>query len=210
MEIALCCHEQIRLCDTCTYRRPRGSIIVAIPQHNIRRKWVEICGRLLSPENRDNFKNIIIYRQITGAWKKSWEDASIAMFRKEITADQAWDAIVSDNFPNLGTDPRGDVPLTDTWLWSDWERRNFYLGKVDREDQSLANKILYKHNEGIAIGPSHIVDYRRNPLLSQGDIAKIENVNEKIDPNFKRVWSGEWIVPTCDIGDIIQIDEPEG
>lgn len=71
MEVALLTSDRI----TVPYRKTRGSIVVAIPLEKIRAKWVEICGNLLAPTNRDNWMGVRRAIDISYAWQKSWATA---------------------------------------------------------------------------------------------------------------------------------------
>lgn len=203
MEVALWTSQRIEPQGESIYRKLRGSIVIAVTSDVIRRKWVEICGDLLRPAKRHDFTGVQQYGAITESWRTSWYNAWKDMESGRVSPGTAWQAIVNDGLPDLGNDPHNQVPLVDTWGWSDWERKHFYLGKLTTEDASIARKISYRHGGEVAHGNAYTIDYRNDLALSVAEIADVEDLNVKLDPDLYTAWPNCAVSPVCAVEDII-------
>lgn len=207
MEVALWTTERIDapgLGNTAPYRKMRGSIVVAIPLAQIRRKWVEICGNMLSPRLRADWLGVRGAEALVANWQESWATAWRGMNDKKKTPAQAWAEIAADHFPDLGNDPNGDVPLEDTWGWTTTERKLFCLGKIATEDGEIAKKIRYTRNTVETLGYANTIDYRTELGLTQQQIDNIEDPRRIVHPDLSTTWAANKVEPTCDPGDVIE------
>jgi len=126
--------------------RPVGSTIVCCSDSLIRRKWLEICCDLVSPTKRENFRNIPGWRYLCDAWTPQLREAWLAHDRPteqhklgRLLMDTAYPLTVWKDIiepigvlSDLPLAPDSDVKVHDTWLWSEYERRAYFI--VTNED----------------------------------------------------------------------------
>ncbi len=147
-EIALRTTEKIVKRDNHTSWRPQGSTIVCCSTGRIRRKWLEICCDLVSPKKRDKFKNIPGWTWLVDAWTRelhqTWlefdrpsKDYPLGWLLMDPAAPQSiWQALIEPIgvLGDLPYAPESDRKVHDTWLWSEHERKSFFIVVNDTED----------------------------------------------------------------------------
>lgn len=186
-----------------TYRKLRGAVVVGITSQKIRAKWVELVADLIRPERRGGAYDFgPMTTSLQKAWSSDWYDAFRSMERGDITPDQAW-AAMSGKLPELGKDPRGEVPITDTWLWGAGERKLFYLCKVDLEDEGVAQKIDYMRAGQPCNGYANTVDYANSLGMGAGDVLDIDNPNVVVQPKLNVTLAASKVVAVAAPGDVI-------
>ena len=185
MEIALRTSERKWTVKKITHFWPKGSLLIGIPAARIQRKWVEICGDLMSPAKRGMFTKVRNYGILTAAWQQKWYDTFWAMSRGEMTRQAAWAVIAASGIDgDLGNDTMGDVLLTSTWMWSEWEKKHFFITRLDSEDHSLLNQIDYTKTEKAFFGGQWYIDYVTDIGLSSGSIDDIDDVSVTVEPRY--------------------------
>lgn len=128
--------------------RPVGSTIVCCSDSLIRRKWLEICCDLVSPKKRDNFRNIPGWQRLCDAWTSQLREAWFHYDRSteehkigRLLMDKSYPQIVWGELiepigvlKDLPFAPDADVKVHDTWLWSEQERKRYFI--IVNEDAS--------------------------------------------------------------------------
>ena len=181
MEIALRTqpYEAIKAKYVC--RRPRGAVVTGCTTAKIVAKWVEIVGDLMAPYKREQFRRFPYYQQIVAIWRPAWRDSWLAVDRlpsgtNEVHKDfvkwlGAWKEITADGvlLEALPLDPRGDVHVTDTWVWGAMERKLFFVVGVASEDVHLLDNDEYEHEGTLYRGPRWRLDYEAELGLGAED-----------------------------------------
>ena len=210
MELALSIDERIVEKQKYTLYRPKGSVLVGMTNERIRRKWVEILGDLFAPYKREQYTKFPYYNQIVPMWNNAWKQAADEMFRRNITADEAWNIITQsgDIFGNLPLAPgASSTHVTDTWVWSQHERRIFYIVKADQAaaEASLAEgeiltevwfgkkeidsdgNLWNEHSQGKRFRvPAKMANYENNWNLPAISISRIHDLSHALDPDVDR------------------------
>ena len=177
------------------FRELNGSIVVCHTAKCIRQKWVEIVADLCRPERRGGAYPFKFAKSVQAVWKPEWLQTSIAMERGEISPADAW-ATMSKDLPDLGKDPRGEVPRSETWMWSARERKQFCICRLDCEDHTLAAHGYYVLDGKVHNGPLKRIDYRG--VWGVGDTQDIEDPEVIVHPKLKESFSAnqvESVVP---------------
>jgi hypothetical protein len=206
MEIALYIGEDgIEKKGDVTYRKLNGEVCVGMTSRYIRQKWVEVVADLIRPERRGGAYPFVFAKAVQAVWKPEWLQTSIAMEHGEISPEDAW-ATMSDDLPDLGKDPRGEVDRIDTWMWSRLERKQFYICRVDLEDDSIAHKVHYMRDAVLCKGRLNVVNYRTDLSLSLADLEDIENPDTIVHPKLLTgdMLAANKVVLVCDPGDIVE------
>lgn len=175
--------------------RPVGSVIEVIDSLRLRYKWIEIVCDLARPEKRKMYTAIPGYQYLCDHWSKELWDAWWQADRQNAFSDQDfangfWEENIDAQLIGLlGKDPRGEVNLTDTWLWSEYERKNWFI--VVNNDEEDATKVrAWKgrqetwDNEKLIIHPKTRIDYETNLSLSAESLSSINDKNIVVHPKF--------------------------
>ncbi len=206
MEICVDITERRERRDNFLYLRPKGGIVLGVTKERIRSKWVEIFGELLRPNKRHMYEGVPGFATIVSAWKPQWYNAWRDMANRVINADEAWNQIVRDGIiEDMPSDPRGDVPVTDTWLWSSHdgdrylcERKRFLILNLDHEDAELPRKARHMDNGNIILGPAHKIDYEIDLGISQVSLIEINDSNKLFHPRLNYTVSFSVLKPLFD------------
>ena len=196
MEIALRTqpYEAVKAKYTC--RKPRGAVVTGCTRAKIVAKWVEIVGDLLAPHKREQFRGFAYYNHIVSVWRPAWRDSWMAVDRlptgtNEIHKDfarwlGAWKEITADGtlLDALPRDPRGDVHVTDTWVWGSQERMLFFVVSVASEDVHLLDNDEYEHGGTLYCGPRWRLDYEADLGLSAEDRNAIDDPARVFHPRL--------------------------
>lgn len=202
MEICLDIMEYREQRNGYLYLQPKGGVVVGVTQKRIRAKWVEIFGELLRPKKKHLYEGIPGFDIITEAWKPQWYNSWRDMVDRKISADEAWAQITEDGIlDSVPTDPRGDVPLTDTWLWSSidgirsrCERKRFLILNLDYEDEELPTaKAEYEVAGKTIVGPTHQIDYEIDLSLSGDSLSNINDPNTLFHPRLNYVIASSFL-----------------
>jgi len=204
-ELALRTQEVINHKAKYTAWRPVGSVIISINQHQMRRKWLEIVCDLVSPKKRDNYKNISGWQYLCDHWtpqlREEWiqlqkpnkEYPHGALLQNIATAQSMWDQRVDAQLISLvGKEPIGVKDKTDTWLWSDDERKIYFITvNEDEEDLSKVqgwqgfNNITDSGN--LYIMPRTQIKYQTDiPELSAETLIDIADRDKILHPRFDK------------------------
>jgi len=173
--------------------RPVGSVIVAISQVQMRRKWCEIACDLMRPEKREMFRGVPGYDRLCQAWSKELWQAWFAADR-ELRLDpgapaEFWNrhivplGVVDD----LPLAPESDTRVSDTWLWSEKERRRYFVvvsAAGQEVEEWQAHEEVQHAKLGRVLQPSRMLDYLHVPWLSGESLAKIQDANQVCHPKF--------------------------
>ena len=181
--------------------RPVGSVIVSLPTHIIRRKWLEIVCDLVSPKKRDQFKGIVGWQHLCDHWTQAlwdeWRSKDVPteaypfgeLTAVEGTAQVMWDQRVDAQLITLvGKEPLGIKDRTDAWYWSDHERKTTFI--ISNEDATSDEVKAYGgsadmiKNGKIIITPNARIDYLSDIGLSQGTLDNIANKETLVHPKF--------------------------
>ena len=218
-EIALRTYE--RLVQKAKYLawRPIGSAMVCQSDHTIRRKWLEICCDLVSPTKRDNYRNIPGWQRLCEAWtpqlREAWleadrptEDWPLSQLLQDHTfSDRVWDNLIVPIGVerDLPLAPESDVPVHRTWLWSEGERKRYFIVvNTDADSPTVDNwnghdqcdgatgLVLPQLAEGqvrdpqikVVISPRKVVAYNTDLALSGAKLAKIADPTVVVHPDF--------------------------
>ncbi len=183
--------------------RPVGSVIVALSEHQKRRKWLEIVCDLVAPYKRETYKAIPGWQALVDHWtpqlREMWLDIDRPnesfplgpLLQDRPIAQKIWDDNVDSQLSSaLGKEPRGDVDFTDTWLWSEHERKTtFIVSNFDETDEAHLETYGEKLNgldAGNIVFYSKVkVDFKTDiPSLSPETIADIENPDVIVHPKL--------------------------
>ena len=166
--------------------KPKGGIIGGASKTRILHKWIEICGDLMRPEKAKAFQGFPYHALITPLWRQSWYDASRAVERDGASAEAAWATMLKDGnlLEVLPKDPRGDVHVTDTWVWGPGDRKLFFLTQIDSEDENLLPFRTYESGGTRYYGPLHKIDYTSDIGLSPGSLVDIDDPETSVHPHL--------------------------
>ncbi len=221
MEICLDISEHRKQQDNYLCLRPKGGIIIGVTKERIRAKWVEIFGELLRPKKRHMYEGVPGFDTIVKAWQPQWRNIWRDMANRVIDADEAWAQITQNGIiEDMPRDPRGDVSITDTWLWSSHdsdrclcERKRFLILNLDYEDAELPRKSRHMSDSGVILGPTHKIDYETDLEISSRSLNEINSSDVLFHPRFNYVISSLALKPLFDAKLEIkdeEIDEPVG
>jgi len=208
-EIALRTSEFYNRKEKYTAWRPVGSVIVAISDRAIRRKWAEMLCDFPStakwPHRRKRF--IATWQEVYGlsrdeatvttdrirqAWSprllREWVDydrLGKAAEDEQFWAEQIESLGILDDLP---FDPTLNRPVWQTWVWSLFERQRYFIvTNVDATDAEIAvaaNREQRQEKDGIVVCPMKMVDYRTKLGLSAETLAKIGDAAVAVHPRF--------------------------
>lgn len=218
-EIALRTTERKTQTATRLSWRPVGSTIVCCSDSIIRRKWLEICCDLVSPKKRDNFRGIPGWRELCEAWtqdlRAAWieyDRPTIAYPLGQLLMDKSYPQVVWHEIieplgmlADLPFAPESDVRVHDTWLWSDDERKRYYIViNTDADSETIESwqgveerdadtgEVLPELGEGeirdpqikIAIVWAKQIRYLTDLGLTGGTLGDIANTDKVLHPKF--------------------------
>lgn len=180
--------------------KPLGSVISAHKDITIRMKWLEIVCDLVSPQKRNNYKGIPGYQYLCDHWtpelRKQWIDAGRpteeephGFIRLSKQCQKIWDEKVDPSLiSTLGKDPTLIKNITDTWLWSEHERKtSFIITNTDIEDYAwdvFGQGKTYVKEGHVIVAPGAIINYATDIGLSQTTLDKIADPNIIVHPRF--------------------------
>jgi len=194
-ELALRTTEFLNRKPRYTAWRPVGSVVVALSDRIIRRKWIEIAADLVSPAKRDRFRHIPGWDALTKAWTPEVREAWLALRRGELgAADDAWfwaNHIVPTGIEkDLPLAPESAVRVCDTWLWSDHERRTFFIvANTDATDDEIEAMSWHEERERDGrkvVSPAARIDYLTDIGLSADTLDKIADPDQVVHPRFDK------------------------
>jgi len=130
--------------------KPIGSVVSVINYRRMRLKWIEIICDLARPEKRASYEGFPGWTYICQHWSRdkweAWreEDVGKTLIKN---MDTFWKTYCEESLISaLGKDPRGQKNLTDTWLWSEHERKIFFI--VVNEDE--VDEVKVDNWQGVA------------------------------------------------------------
>ncbi len=140
-EIALRTTERLLQKVACFHWRPRGATIVCCSDSQIRGKWLGILCDLVSPKKRKDYGGLPGFQRLCDAWTPQLREAWLAYDRPtkahplgRLLQDRSYPQVVWAELiepigvlPDLPLAPGSDVPIYNTWLWSDRERKDYFL-----------------------------------------------------------------------------------
>ena len=202
-EIALRTTEFLNRKAKYTAWRPVGSVIIAISRSMMRRKWCEIVCDLMRPDKRERFRGVPGYERLCQAWSRELWEAWFEFSRPSpdwpmgrMLMDQGapaefWNrnivplGIVND----LPQAPEADMSVADTWLWSEKERKRYFIvvSAAGQEVEDWQNHEEVTHiSLGRILHPRKMLDYPRASWLSADSVAKIQDAGQVCHPKFHR------------------------
>ena len=199
--------------------RPVGSAMVCCSDHTIRRKWLEICCDLVSPKKRDRYTGIPGWRRLCDAWtpelREAWLEADrpsetwkLSRLLQDHTFSAAtWDSLIVPIgvAKDLPLAPESDVPIHRTWLWSEMERKRYYIvANADTPSPTVDNWNGHEERDGktgevlpqlgdgeirdpeiaVVIMPRRMVAYKTDLGLGGVDLGKIADPTLTVNPRF--------------------------
>ena len=218
-EIALRTTERKLQKDKYLAWRPVGSTIVCLSDSMIRRKWLEICCDLVAPYKRKDYTTLPGYTELVAAWtpelRKAWLEADrpteqykLGQLLMDKTYPQKlWDELIKPIGvdTNLPLAPESNVKVHDTWLWSERERKSYFIVvNTDAADEEVqgwqgseerdadTGEVLPELAEGevrdakisLAIVWKKQIKYATDIGLSGGTLDKIANHELVVNPKF--------------------------
>jgi len=195
--------------------RPVGSVSAAITDERIKAKWLEILCDFPRASKRDTYTNapypIPGWDKILSAWSTrllgDYVDALVGPKRNTPAARaKFWAEVVEPLglLADLPKDPTGLKPVYETWLWSGYERKAFFI--VTNTDATEAtveswNGHIPLDKDGkevvwiedvastpvVSIVPKRMVAYASDiPDLSGETLADIANPEKIVQPRFDK------------------------
>ena len=217
--------------------RPVGSAMICQSDHTICRKWIEICCDLVSPKKRNTYQNIPGWSRLCDAWtpalREAWLEADrptnqwklSRLLQDHTYSTQLWNELIVP----IGVDkdlplaPESDVKIHHTWLWSEIERKKYFIViNTDADSPTIDNwngheerdadtgDVLPLLTEGqvrdpgisFAIMPKKQCKYEIDIGLTGSDLDKISNPEIIVHPKFEApVISQKFIRPVIAIED---------
>ncbi len=190
--------------QTAKYRnfRPLGSVMDVFSDRRKRRKWLETVCDLARPDKRAAYResftsNTPVTTQqwdvIESLWTQSLWDAWFAIDRgpeskdKDLAIEQLWQDRIESAAgwkDALGTDPRSQVPLCETFIWGYRTLRQIYV--VTNQDLTTADLESRKDDidEGGVMHPRYRLDWENSLGLSAGTLAEIHDPKVALHPRF--------------------------
>lgn len=171
--------------------RPTGSVIIAISHEAIRRKWLEIICDLVSPKKRDMFKKIPGWNYLVDHWtpelREKW--LSVERLNNPVETEKMLINDVDRQLSSLlGKDPRQEKDLMGTWLWSEAERKRYFLSFVDDESEEVIGASAFTEvsvgENAVVLCPSKKIDFETALGLSQDSVNKIKDPGVIVHPKF--------------------------
>lgn len=201
--------------------RPVGSAMVCQSDHTICRKWLEICCDLVSPKKRENYRGLPGWRRLCEAWTPQLREAWLEYDRptethklSRLLEDRTFGATVWNDLivpigvvADLPLAPESDVPVHRTWLWSEGERKRYFIVvNTDADSETVDNwngaeerdaatgLVLPMLAEGevrdpeisVAIMPRRQCKYKTGLGLSAGTLADIADPAKVKHPRFDK------------------------
>lgn len=201
--------------------RPVGSTIVCCSDSLIRRKWLEICCDLVSPKKRDNFRNIPGWQRLCDAWTPELREEWFHYDRPteqhpigRLLMDKSYPQVVwKDMIEPIGVlkdlpfAPDSDVKVHDTWLWSEQERKRYFIvvnqdasndeveswqGVEERDEDTgevlpdLAEDEVRDPAVSFAVVWKKQIKYKTEIGLSGGTLMDIANLGTAMNPRFDK------------------------
>jgi hypothetical protein len=199
--------------------RPVGSAMVCCSDHKIRMKWLEICCDLVSPTKRDRYRGIPGWQRLCDAWtpdlRDAWLDADMPtegyplgrLLSDHTYVDGLWDGLIKPIGveSDLPFAPESDMPIHRTWLWSDVERKMYFIvANYDTPSSTIegwnghdecdatTGAVLPILKEGevrdpkikIVMKPRRMVKYQTDIGLDSAKLAKIADPAVVVYPRF--------------------------
>lgn len=199
--------------------RPVGSAMICCSDHTIRRKWLEICCDLVSPKKRENYKNIPGWKRLCDAWTPELREAWLEYDRptkdwklSRLLQDHTFSATVWDDLivplgveKDLPLAPESDVPVHRTWLWSEGERKRYFIiANTDADSPTVDNWNGSEERNGVTgavlppladgevrdskismvIMPRKVVAYKTGLGISGETLAKIAAPGVAVHPDY--------------------------
>jgi len=201
--------------------RPVGSAMICQSDHTIRRKWLEICCDLVSPAKRANYSNIPGWKRLCDAWtpelRLAWLEADrptkdwplSQLLQDHTFSAKVWDLLIVP----IGVDkdlplaPESDVPVHRTWLWSEGERKTYFIVvNTDADSPTVDNWNGHEQRDGatglvlpqlamgevrdpkitVVIQPRKMVAYKTELALASLALAKIADPGVMVHPDFTK------------------------
>jgi len=206
-EIALRTTERRLVRDGCLHWRPVGSTIVCCDDHMIRRKWLEICCDLVAPYKRKDYTTLPGFDKLVEAWTPELREAWLE-FDRPTEQYKLGQLLMDDAFPqsvwqtmiepigvlkDLPFAPESDKKVHDTWLWSEGERKNYYLvynDDANRQEVQSWQGTEERETSDPKIKLAHVwakqVEYKLDIGLSLGTLADIADPEKVKNPRHDK------------------------
>lgn len=183
------------------FYKPAGSVAAAISLRKLRWTHVQHMGYCCSPQRRGRYLD----HPATVAWSQVWQpshwDLAKATERGEIGPFDAWAELLKDGkIQGFGfMDPRGDVPLEDTWWWGTEDVKVFAIIRMDDslgydEAERLGGSEEYEDGDVIVTRKRAMIDYHAELGMSPGTIAEIDDPAITFYPRHNYVVSSTKLV----------------
>ena len=190
-EIVLRTRTLINAKQKYTAVKPRGGVAAAVTDQKIQNKWIETICDLMSPAKRDNYSTLPYYDLMTAAWTEKLRQDWIDWQRSKIPVitNVFWDTVIKPLglVSQFGNAPESTKPLYETWLWSEHERKQFFI--IHSPDEAAIKAatahedITYKDD---LYKCQKIFDYEKDITFSKETVAKINDPTQVVNPRFDK------------------------
>ena len=201
-ELALRTTELLAKKAKYTAWKPVGSAIVCQSDHTICRKWLEICCDLVSPKKRENYRGIPGWKRLCDAWIPEMREAWLEydrpvdkwplgrLLQDHVFCDLFWSEMIESTgvVGDLPLAPESDMTISKTWLWSEIERKRFFIvANADSESPVVDNwngADERAGDKGLVLCPKRMVNYETEIGLDGAKLDKIAQLDTIVHPDF--------------------------
>ena len=216
MELCLCIVPVLRDRGPYFYNRPLGAVLVGKTDRQIKAKWIEILGYMVDSSTRGKIGPQFPYTATSEslwiqAYRDVWETLKDTIERGKPSPAE-WDAAVDTAWTNLlrdgrvegamPLDPRGDVDVITTWVWSNHERSIFLPIKLDEPlmsrgdtEEILAREPYIDPDDDREVhGPNWMIDWENDLGMSEQTLQEVRDpafvfhprLNIRVNPAIKQ------------------------
>lgn len=196
--------------------RSQGGVVSAISDRTKRNKWMDILcvlpdprprrtrGGATLPSHREVYETAttpiqdslgaiwtLAKEHWTPALRSAWNDWQKTPKGSEHDGKRAGliQTIEGGGIRSaMGREPLGQVDLLDTWLWSEWERRNTYIVVSEAIPEAMGDEMgrpaVEIENGRNIYRVSSYVDWETDLGLSSDLLARIRDNQETVHPDF--------------------------
>lgn len=172
--------------------RPKGAVLGGKTRAQVRRKWIEIAGDLMSPQKRVGREGFAYHDQITGVWRREWLDVWRSLQSGDLTLAEAWTALTDDGvlLGALPMDQRGDTHCTNAWPWTRAERRLFLVEQFNEQGMTEAERqAVWQPREIVVDRQVYLISPHRVEYWSrhdEGENGQIDDDHQEWPPQYGR------------------------
>lgn len=213
-EIALSTVEFFNQKEKYAAWRPVGSVVVAMSDDRIKRKWIEIICDFPSAAKRASYDGLIPgFDKVLAAWSPTLLGEWVEHYRQQRNqfnkpADDAfWTEKIAPLhlLEDMPKDPLGLRPVYETWVWSEHERKSLYIVTASESTSTVegwngrvaldkdGNEITWAGDPPtpsapvVSIVPRRRVNYKTDITgITSGELADVANPDVVVHPRFDK------------------------